>query len=181
MIASIDTETTGLKPGYHEVVSIAIVPLDEKFNPTGKPFHTFTRPLFPDRMSAKALSMQGVTMAEVLSYPTREEAFEKFKTWYSENVEDYIEPLGHNYGFDRSMLCWWFPESMDTYISHRARDSQNLAKAINDLTGSNDSCALGACAERLGIPLSKAHDALSDALASAAVYKKYLEMLCVLS
>ena len=48
-LCAIDTETTGLEAGYHEIVEIAIIPLDSEIKPRTDvlPFNIFIKPDFP--------------------------------------------------------------------------------------------------------------------------------------
>ena len=49
MFGSVDVETTGTIPGYHEIVQIAIAPYSNTFERVGTPFCSLVRPEFPDR------------------------------------------------------------------------------------------------------------------------------------
>ena len=54
LMAAVDLETTGTRPGYHEIIQIAVVPLDSDFKPLAdvRPFYTLVKPNHPERESA---------------------------------------------------------------------------------------------------------------------------------
>src|ERR1041384_2757555 len=71
-LAAIDFETTGVQPGYHEPVEIAIIPLDETLRPCCycRPFHSFIRPLRPDRADPAAMAIHRIPLDVLLAAPT---------------------------------------------------------------------------------------------------------------
>ena len=55
LMAAVDLETTGTQPGHHEIIQIAVVPLDSDFRPLAsvRPFYTRVKPKHPERESAR--------------------------------------------------------------------------------------------------------------------------------
>jgi DNA polymerase III epsilon subunit-like protein len=67
VIIAWDTETTGTKPGHHEVIEIGAVAYDfqslERI--PGSEFRSMMRCMHPDRVEPKALECNGFTMEEI--------------------------------------------------------------------------------------------------------------------
>ena len=159
MRVALDTETSGLTAGYHEILEIAIVPLDDNYfpDPNVPVFHTKVRPEFPERIQLGALIANGrvskenkddpnafeAAKKEMESYPTRRETIGAFLEWYKENVlptgKKQMSPLAHNWHFDSSFLEHWFlPSHKDgisfigTYFHYQARDTQRIVMYLQD-------------------------------------------------
>jgi DNA polymerase III epsilon subunit-like protein len=197
----VDTETTGLIPGYHEVIEIAVVVLDEHLNLTEKIFHKFCKPLHPERFSRKAQKVNGITVAKSLTFDDPFDVREEFENFFQRNVQHKYQfaPMGHNFAFDQAMLKAFFgtyevskEESLDFHMEvgdprsayedfffHRYRDTMINAIYLNDLAEFNGELkvpfpkvSLKYVCNILGIENPKAHSALSDAIATAKCYSK---------
>jgi DNA polymerase III epsilon subunit-like protein len=176
LIAAIDFETTGLIAGWHEPIQIAIVPLGNDLLPSGRPFVTRIRPQFPERQTAAA-AVHGLDL--LADAPDAERVADRLVEWVSRHGQ--ISPLAHNWSFERAFLGAWLGEPLrDELFSHRGRDTAVLAAALNDradLLGTPrpfSSCSLAAVCKRLGVVNGGEHDALHDALATAAAYRAML-------
>ena len=187
MNCAIDTETTGLLPFYHEVCDLCILPLTDTFEPATyvNPFYVEVRPEFPDRIEKDALRANGHTVEELMARTiTREIAVNMFVSWYGQTIPrgQKIEPLAHNFYFDRSFLTMIFKGlNLNNYIFYRARDTQRVIEYLNDRSRIHvvhppfESSALSKVAAQLGLDTSHAHSAMGDCLLCSAVYRK----LCV--
>lgn len=182
IIAAIDIETTGLDPIYHDIIEIAIQPLTDKFEiePDIKPFVARIRARRPAHASQKAMEVNGLDLNDGCDYA---DMMQHLNTWLSEYDIGKIQPLGQNVDFDRAFIEAQIPE-LGSLFGHRdIRDSQRLARAINDLAilrGEKppfENLGLVALREALGITGSVAHRALDDARDSAKVYKALLAQL----
>jgi len=181
-IAAIDIETTGLDPRYHDIIEIAIQPLTDKFeiDPDIKPFVERIKARRPHHASPKAMEINGLDLNKGDEYLY---VLHQLEAWFSEYDIAKIQILGQNVDFDRAFIEEQLPE-LGNMFSHRdIRDSQRLARAINDLAvlrGEKppfENLGLVALREALGITGSVAHRALDDAIDSAKVYKALLEKL----
>ena len=94
----VDTETTGLRPDYHELLEIYII----KEDPSGKilgEFHYKIRPEFIERASPKALEINGYT-------PKKWKGSKPFNG-LAEEVKDILQGciwIGHNPKFDYDFI-----------------------------------------------------------------------------
>lgn len=181
-LAAIDVETTGLEAGYHEIVQIAIVPLTIELEVADvKPFYQNIRPNFPDRASAKALKTHGIDLDDLMrNSPDQKRVIEFLIEWFdSLNLghKRKLTPVAHNWGFERSFLASWLGLKLfDELIYHHPRDTMSFGILINDraaMLGKSTPfhrVGLADMCRKCGIPLTKAHDALADSIATAKLY-----------
>lgn len=94
----LDTETTGLKTNYHEIVQISLIRYNDKFQSTVN-----IKPLFPDRASYDVLKILNKSKADLLKGEHKSKAVE-----YMHNImcEDGAQPkdrciIAHNASFDK--------------------------------------------------------------------------------
>jgi DNA polymerase III epsilon subunit-like protein len=187
LMAAIDLETTGTQPGHHEIIQIAIVPLDDDIKPLAgvRPFYTQIKPEHPERESVAAQQKHKIPMAELLLHAPESE---RVKDWLVEWFEGLrlpfkrcLVPLAHNWAFESSFLKAWLGVAMVDQIFHsHARDSMLYAIALNDraiCAGDKapfDRVSLGSICKKLSIVNTNPHDALADCLAGAEVYRNLL-------
>jgi DNA polymerase III epsilon subunit-like protein len=182
IIAAIDIETTGLAPRHHDIIEIAIQPLDEAFEPSGEipAFVARIKVRRPQNASARAMEVNGLDLNEGDEY---HEALARLLSWLEEHRIGKIDALGQNVDFDRSFIEANIPE-LGRLLGHRfLRDSQRLACAYNDLvrlrTGKPafKNLVLSDLRKALGIERARAHRVLDDARDAARVYKALLERM----
>jgi len=189
LMTAIDLETTGTQPGYHEIVQIAIVPLDADFQPLqeARPFYTLVKPEHPERASAGAKHKHKIPMERLMMEAPPQD---KVKDWLVEWFEALrlpfkrcLVPLAHNWAFESSFLKAWLGVPMVDQLFHaHARDSMLYAVAINDRAACNaepvpfPSVALGSLCNKLNIVNTNPHDALADCITGAKVYRTLLRL-----
>ena len=182
IIAAIDIETTGLDLHYHDIIEIAIQPLDEAFEPSPDipPFVARIKARRPQNASAKAMEVNGLDLNDGDEY---HEFLARLLAWLDEYRVEKIQMLGQNADFDRAFISAQIPE-LGRLLGHRyLRDSQRLACAYNDLvrlmTGKPafENVGLSDLRRALGIEGSREHRALDDARDAARVYKALLEKM----
>ena len=187
---SIDTETTGRELGYHEVVQVAMVPLDHNFDPRKdvSPFVIYLKPEFPERASPEAMRVNGLDLEDLkINGIDREVALGMFERWFDTLGLPYtkwgtrkrIIPLGQNYAFDeRGLRAWMGHDYYESKFSYEVRDTKASAQYLNDNAAMHgeplvfNKMKLGDLAKKFKIPNDNAHDAYFDAVMAAKVYKK---------
>jgi DNA polymerase III epsilon subunit-like protein len=153
----IDTETTGILPGYDKAVQIGIIRF-ENLNPVGK-FLSYVHPYLP--IPDEATAIHGITNELVQNAESIRDIFEKNEV---QNLLKDAQPGAYNGLFDKHFIipfgdwtwpwfdCLTFIRHIDKYVPGKGRH-----KLCN-------SCS------RYDIPLSEAHDALADAWATAELF-----------
>ncbi len=188
-IAAIDYETLGRRAGYHDIVQMAIVPLNSDLRPLEgvRPFYTNIKPLHPERAEPQACRVHGISINELmLNAPERDRVQDLLMEWF-ERLElpfgKKLVPLAHNWGFEKSFTdAWLGPDLASDLFMGTARDSMLTAGYINDRAAWQGKAppfpglGLTSMAFKLGIVNEKAHDAYHDCITEAEVYRCLVSM-----
>lgn len=190
--AVIDTETTGLIAGYHEMIQLAIIPINHRWERIREltPFILNLKPDYPERIDPKAMTVNK-KMAALADGIEQITGVDLFESWY-EKVEAYctingydprLQPLGQNYGFDRNFIAKWMGDDLYAQRFHyHYRDTLHSALYINDHAVNNGNeppfqkVSLTDLATALHVPFDNAHDAVADCMICLEVYKKLLSL-----
>ena len=180
-LVSIDTETTGLKAGYNDLIQIGAVALNDRLEEVGEPFETLVQPIYPERAEDQAMKVNGLDVTELLeTAPTRYQALQAFKSWQN-SLGKKMFPLAQNWPFDKGFLEAFIGLHRFGMIFHyEFVDTKSTANDLNFqamLKGDPvpfPSTSLAGLCKTLGIENVKAHDAVADARATGEVYKKLL-------
>lgn len=190
-LCSIDIETTGLRPGWNDIIELAIVPLDHNIKPDPNipPFHVFIKMQRRNNISTIAMSINKIDLGWLQNNGhDPETVISLFEDWHKKFIPKKIAPLGSNYmGFDRGFLNdffgWDGEKSLwEMYCSHRARDIGPVAIAFNDISDFNmqgfpfPKLGLQNLASRFGCSTDRPHSALEDAFLCAEVYRRMVHL-----
>jgi DNA polymerase III epsilon subunit-like protein len=189
LMAAVDLETTGTQAGYHEIIQIAVVPLDSDIRPLAgvQPFYTLVKPKHPERESEAARHKHKIPMEELLLHaPESEQVADWLCEWFERlklPFKKCLIPLAHNWAFESSFLKAWLGVDMTDQIFHsHARDGMLYAVALNDRAAFKGEPALfnrvslSTLCAKLNIVNTNPHDALADCIAEAEVYRTLLRM-----
>ncbi len=164
-IVFLDTETTGLSPGYgHRIVEIGAVEYDRNYNPTGREFHTY---LDPERdIPSSAFRVHGLSRRFLADRP-------RF-AWKADEFVEFVEGslvVIHHSRFDTGFLDREFEiagrrERMDEIAVIVC--SVQIAKSIHP----GEKASLDALCARYGVDNSRRgrHGALLDSRLLARVF-----------
>mgnify|MGYP001169423408 CR=1 FL=1 len=170
----IDTETTGLKCEYHEIIEIAIICEDE----TGRVIESFyskVRPQFIERSHPRALEINGYDAKRWKDAP----AFEQIAPQIRRLVADCVW-IGHNPKFDYDFVQEALFRCGHVPVRCRLIDTTVLVYE-HLLPLGCDGLSMDSARAFLGLDTSRAHTAAFDAkqvrqlykmLAGASWYKK---------
>lgn len=188
LLCAIDTETTGTIPGFHDIIQVAIIPLNAALDPAKEisPFYMDLQPKRPENAVPQAMRRNRVKLTDAMingMEPYR--AADLFDEWLKKlnlPFEKRIIPLAHNWPFDRGFIIDWLGvESFDQYFDARYRDTMVMASFCNDLADHRTEpfpyakVDLTYMCGTLKIERERAHDALQDALATSKLYKELLK------
>jgi DNA polymerase III epsilon subunit-like protein len=188
-IATLDFETSGERPGYHEILQIAVVPLNSDFepHPEMRPFYTNVAPLYPERAELGATQRHGLNLDElILTAPTLEKVTDLFLEWFRTldlPVGKSLIPLAHNWSFESMWLMQWLGPDLKRELFHsHGRDPMECGIMLNDRAAYAGEqipfqrVGLKNMAEVFNIVNERPHDALCDCLTAARVYRELLRM-----
>lgn len=180
----LDTETGGLDPGKHSLLSMGFVVGDE-----GVVRHSLEILIKHDAyvVSGGGLRVNRIDLVEhdaIALEPVEAMAvLDVFLQQYFPCAKEPITLVGHNVAFDRDFLGVFFAElgrPLEPRISHRLVDTHSIASALRD-AGKLDIENLSSSALfahfGIEIPEDKRHTALGDALGTFELYWKLVELM----
>lgn len=165
-----DTETTGLSPeGADRVVSIAGVRVRDGAVKPGEVFDALVKPDRP--IPPSSVRFHGITDALVAAAPGIDVVLPAFLRFAEGAVL-----VGHEVWFDLAFLSreaarLGLPPLAE---SHAILDTRLLSQVVHGADVEHD---LDSMAKRLGVAVQGRHSALGDALATAEVWARLLELL----
>lgn len=188
LLASVDLETTGKRPGYHEPIQIAIVPLNSDLRPLDgvRTFYHTMKPMRPLRAEKSATYVHNLDIDElVLHAPEPGKVADWLVEWFEELDLPFgkqLVPLAHNWAFECSFFKPWLGDTMDKIFHYHPRDAMLYALALNDkaaFAGESppfSRVGLESLCDKFNVNNPNPHDALCDAIAEAEVYRSMLIM-----
>ncbi len=186
LLSVVDTETTGLIAGWHDIIQACVLPLSEDLDPSQayRPFYMNIRPEFPKRATKQAMAKNGLSLEQLETCPSRWDAAEMFEEWF----QSLGLPLGkklvwltHNGPHDVPFMRAWLGDAgFLKYFYFLGRDSMFHAVGLNDAAAFKcrpipfPDVGLKPLCKKFGILLDNHHDALADCIATASVYRELL-------
>lgn len=193
LLAVMDTETTGLVAGFHDVIQVCVMLLDSNIEPLTSyrgqdvlPFYMDLQPKRPENADARALQVNKLDLAQTIQHGIEPfQAADLFEEWFEKLGLPFgkkLCPLGANVPFDRSfMIDWLGNETYNQFFDYHIRDIQAVANFLNDRSAFQGRQApfpkvnVAYLASQLKIDHSKSHDAMQDCLVEARIYKRMLQ------
>lgn len=185
IIAAVDVETTGLRPRYHDIVQVAVVPLNSDFEMLEgvTPFYSEMRPKRPENIDEKAMTVSRLNLHTIMSRALDADRMaDFFMEWYEGlplPERKRLAPLAHNWIFDYQFMEDWLGyENMQHYFSGHYRDLMAAGIYENDKAAHNvepypyPKHGLRYYASQLGVENPNPHDALGDCITTARCYRK---------
>lgn len=194
VLAAVDVETTGTDPQTNDLIQVCVLPLNGNFEPssTATPFYLNIKPRFPDNIDWKAMKVNRIQFGELMRFSMEcFEAADLFADWFqsldlpiTNAGTKKLCPLWSNgEGFDKGFLVEWLGKDLFNHcFSFHCRDTQSFALEINDRFDFHNEpvpfpkVGLNALAGHFHVENERPHDALSDCLTTAKVYKALMKM-----
>jgi len=188
MMVSLDIETTGLRPGFHEIIQIAMIPLDNWLEPR-KDLPVFDLKICPEhlgRIDYDSLEVSKQTIQDVMDTGLPSVKVQELFEYWFERLRlpegKKLVPLGMNIAeFDLQFIQHWLGyKAYKNYFFGHPRDLMMIACYLNDVSDFHaeqtpfNKVGLKDIARKLDIEVLEGlhHDALYDAMLTAQCYKK---------
>lgn len=159
-ICVLDSETTGVRPGYDKIVSLGLARFERGQFVGG--FSTLVKCDIP--IPAEATAVHGITDADLVGRPSISEVMESARP--KELLAD-AQPGAFNCAFDRQFIPPFGADWTWPWL-----DALPIVRVIDRYQKGKGRHCLGACCKRHGITLTDAHDALADARAAGELLFK---------
>ena len=175
----IDTETTGLKSGYHEMTEIGIIRCTDRVQ-----LWRQIKCVYPERANFDALSITKKTMADLERGYDKEAVVEECEKFFNEDglTRGHRCIVAHNAPFDRRFLhALWescgkeFPANL--WLCSMALTKDYAKKqGVTQPAGQKQSFALHAACDLVGIKkISDAHNAKVDSRNTFLLHRNLVE------
>lgn len=185
IIAAVDVETTGLRPRYHDVIQVCVMPLNANFDPLEgiMPFYASMKPKRPENIDPKALNVSRTKLSDILLKALDADRIaDFFDEWYKQlplPSGKQLMPLAHNWPFDREFMIDWLGfENFNHYFNGHYRDLMAAGIYENDKAAFHvepypyPKHGLKYYSSQLGVQNPNPHDAMGDCFTTARCYKK---------
>ena len=178
----IDTETGGIIPGKHSLLSIGIVIWEKDYGIIDKKEFYIKHPHYVITKEAQRINKFNETFHDSVADEPKM-VIESLITFIRQYFpKDTLFPLvGHNVQFDINFLKVFLTEnnrSFNQCFSHRAIDTYSIYKALvlsgkisDNLNSSHDAFSY------FNISVANRHNALDDCLATVDLFEKMLKLL----
>jgi DNA polymerase III epsilon subunit family exonuclease len=173
-----DTELSGLNPGKDFIVSIGALKMTGKTIKISQEFHRFIKPA--GEITKKSVEVHGITPGEL----EHEEAIDKVLPDFLEFIRESVL-VGHFVNIDINFVTRALKKMNKGKLENPAVDThtihewlyENGAEFKRHYSGGSAKTDLFSIADRYGIPVDTAHDALNDAFITAQLLQRFLFFL----
>jgi DNA polymerase III subunit epsilon len=162
-----DTETTGLDPrGGDEIISIGAIRVVNGRLLHAETIHQLVDPCRP--IPGESIKYHGITDRMIEGMPTIDKALPFLYHFALDTVL-----VAHNAAFDMRMLEMK-EKTTGIRFTNPVLDTMHLSAIVHP---AHEDHSLDTIAQRLGVSLTKRHDALGDAIATGEVFLKIIPLL----
>ena len=180
LLAHVDAETTGLVPGYHEMIDVGIIMTDLEGNELDRLFLRIM-PNHPDRAQPGAVAVNGFSVGRwnELGFNTQMQAVSKLVDFHDRVARNkHVLFVGYNAWFDISFLDHLFRDQGSSWRAlyhYFVLDLPSMAWSlgIKDLAGQEMASKLGVEQETTN-PLE--HTGITGAESNVGVYRALLRI-----
>jgi len=142
LLVVVDIITTGIKPKYHDLIQICVLPLNSELNPHKGilPFYTNLQPKRPDNIDSEDFNRYYLNLEKLLKIMSggidAYRAADLFEEWYQKINLKYgkkLSVLSHDWTHKKEFLIDWLgPVNFESYFDYRYRDLIPAALFAND-------------------------------------------------
>lgn len=168
----IDTETTGLKPGFHETVEISIIRCSDRSE-----YSRFIKAEHPDRASIQALEITGKSIDDLKKGDSKLEVVNGANAFFAKDgvASTHRCIIAHNASFDKNFCHALWGDVGEVFPALCWMDTKPFAREWSKKLGiEKPKLSLAAVIEFTGItPVTGGvHNAIADAQNTYLLWKK---------
>ena len=171
----IDTETTGLRSGYHEMTEIGIIRCKDRVQ-----LFRQIKCNYPERASFDALSITNKSMQDLRNGYLAEEVIQECEKFFAEDNKTPAHRciVAHNANFDRKFLHALWQSYNKTFPANLWLDTMSLSREYARKIGLlKPKVNLHAACDMVGIKkISQAHNAKVDSRNTYFLHKDLVEV-----
>jgi DNA polymerase-3 subunit epsilon len=168
---ALDLETGGLDPRRDAILAVGMVPVRDGHVRIGEGYRTLVRP--EGRVDPRSIEAHHLVAGEVRDAPALADVVREI----DRRLERHVLLVHHRKldvpflrrAFRDAGARWRDPPVVDT-VERLLRLARRAARRSPELPADPPSVNLSAARERLGLPGYRAHDALTDAVATAELF-----------
>jgi len=166
-----DCETTGLNPKKDEIVSIGAVKIRGNKILTNEAMHIFVKP--KKEISHKSITIHQIRHCDLEDAVEIEEAIEKFLYFIGNR-----KLVGYYLEFDVAMINKYTKPMFGITLPNRQEEVSAIYydKKITVIPQGNIDLGFDTILEDLALPKLQSHDALNDAVMTAMIYIKLMQV-----
>lgn len=174
LIAWVNTETTGLEPGFHEIIEIAVVRTTQKLEEVDR-WSSKIRPQHIERASTEALRVNGYSEEAWRDAPQPESVMKRVSKLVAGTMLG-----GHNVQFDIDFMlnAWRRHDIAAPWLDPRKVDTVGMCSPLL-FRGLVPNLRLTTLTSFLRVEHDNAHTAMSDVLASLNAARAITKMMNV--
>ena len=170
---SLDIETGGLDPKRDPIIALGMVPIRAGVIRLGEAYRTLVRPEEGREIRPESVQAHQLVRGEVREAPPLTEVLGEVDRRLREGAllvhHQAIDVAFLKRAYARHGLRWPAPPVVDT-VELLLKLGRKKRFSTPDATGEGPSVNLSAARRRLGLPDYQAHDALTDAIATAELF-----------
>jgi DNA polymerase-3 subunit epsilon len=170
---SLDIETGGFDPAKDPILAVGMVPVREGHVQLGGAYRTLALPEDGRRIAPASIQAHQLVWGELREAPPLPEVLREVASRLRDAVllvhQRSIDVVFLRRAFDRHAIPWPRPlvvDTVDLLVAAARRDRFRLPDAPADLPTLN----LARARRKFGLPEYQAHDALTDAIATAELF-----------
>ncbi len=170
---ALDLETGGLDPGKDPVLAVGMVPIRDRRIRLGESYRTLVRPGGRRVIDPESVRAHQLVWGEVRDAPPIGDVLPEIVRRLAGNVllvhEKAIDVAFLQEACRRTGVRWPGPRVVDT-VDLLVRSAKRARRGSPELPAERPSLNLSQAREARGLPPYQAHDALTDALATAELF-----------
>ena len=188
ILCAVSIHTTGMKPNYHELCQICVMPLTSVFKPleSPMPFIADIIPRYNERIDRDDMPISHERMIHIMKHGLEHyTSGEMFLEWHAKlplNFRKKLIPLAYNWPDTKPFVSEWLgPINMSNCFADSYRDILSTANYLNDYYDWHiENCPfpktnfqyLASCAK---IERIKPFEPITDCLAIGQIYKHMVD------